>query len=74
MRKQFEMSQDEYHELRAIAQEVLDKNAGVTNEMYRQKAFEVFKRMGKKYGFKWDTAEPPTGDNLKQFMAESIET
>lgn len=70
-KKQFEMSQDEFDEIKSIAQDTTPvmKFGDYWSGMDKQDRANAFwKILGDKYGFLWDSAEG-AGSDPKQFMA-----
>ncbi len=72
MKKQFEMTEEEFNELREIAQRpsmpVLKIGSVITGSEKQDAANAAWKKLSKKYGFVWDSAEG-AGSNPKRFLA-----
>ena len=73
MKKEFEMTQDELNQMIAISQgksmPVLMIGSVVTGGEKQESANDFWKRLGEKYGFIWDTAEPISGKGYTFFKA-----
>lgn len=76
MKQQFEMTQEEFEELKAIAQResipVMKFGDYISGYDKQEDANFVWKRLGSKYGFVWDSAEG-AGSDPKKFMATPME-
>ena len=70
MKKEFQMSDDELRQLAEIAsQPVMFMSGGVLLFDHQQQANRVWKQMGDKYGFIWDTGESIPGKPARFFKA-----
>jgi hypothetical protein len=75
MKKQFELSDDEFNELMEIAKNptpyMLGSGGVELFESTQDRANRVWKRIGKEKGFVWDSCES-AGSNPKLFMATPL--
>lgn len=75
-KKKFEMTLEEFEEIKAIAQRpsipVMKFGDYISGNEKQDDANTVWKRLGEKYGFVWDSAEG-AGDDPKEFYAKPIE-
>lgn len=73
MKKEFEMTTEELDQMKAIAQStstpVLKIGNVITGGEKQETANDLWKRLGEKYGFVWDTAEPISGKGYQFFKA-----
>lgn len=73
MKKEFEMTQDELNQMIAISQAksmpVMKIGNVTTGDEKQESANDFWKRLGEKYGFIWDTAEPISGKGYTFFKA-----
>ncbi len=73
MKKEFEMTKDELDQMIAISQgksmPVLMIGNVITGGEKQESANDFWKRLGEKYGFLWDTAEPISGKEYTFFKA-----
>jgi hypothetical protein len=72
MKKSFEMTQEELDEIKTIAMRpsipVMKFGDYISGGDRQEDANEVWKKLGNKYGFVWDTAEG-NGSDPKKFLA-----
>lgn len=71
MKQQFEMTQEEFEEIKAIAQDrtpVMKFGDYISGMDKQERANGFWKKLGDKYGFVWDTAEGG-GSDPKKFTA-----
>lgn len=75
MKQDFEMTQDEFEQIKAIAQQpatpVMKFGDYWSGNEKQESANDFWKRLGDKYGFEWDSAEGSGGDP-KKFKAIPI--
>lgn len=71
-KKKFEMTQEEFEQIKAIAQRpsipVMKFGDYISGNDKQEDANSVWKNLGEKYGFVWDSAESSGGDP-KEFLA-----
>jgi hypothetical protein len=76
MKKEFELTEDEFNEIKSIAQDSTPvmKFGDYWSGMDKQeRANEFWKILGKKYGFIWDSAEGISGKGPTHFKATPTE-
>jgi len=75
MRKEFELSQDDLDQLLNASKAVPAVWLSGGQPMFgtpQENANREWKRVGKKYGFIWDTAQPVVGKGQRFITAEEI--
>lgn len=72
-KKEYQMTDDEFNRLREIAQTpVMLLSGGAPMFDHQEQANQVWKEMGDKYGFVWDTGESILGKPITFFKATPI--
>lgn len=73
MKKEFEMTQDEFETIKAIAQRtaipVMKIGNYISGEEKQEDANGFWQKLGDKYGFLWDSAEGISGKGPTYFSA-----
>lgn len=73
MKQEFQMTQDEFERIKAIAQRpaipVMKIGSVITGDEKQDDANSFWKDLSNKYGFEWDSAEPISGKDHTHFKA-----
>lgn len=73
MKQEFQMTAEEFEQIKAIAQQpampVMKIGSVITGDEKQEDANGFWKRLGDKYGFEWDSAEPVSGKGHTYFLA-----
>lgn len=72
MKKQYEMSEQEFDDMKAISQDktpVMNIGGNWTGMDKQERANAFWVSLADKYGFVWDTVEGAGTGNVKEFLA-----